>query len=222
MIYDRIFKNKQPLFHRLLSFSFVFDKNAYVYSRKIIDDQFELIVVIAPDGRVRTELVDSDTGDEYTLHLTESAVGSFIGSVRTEYLDVLQTIADCCFETKIFQSEYANETIRYIKDKYHQDLEYLWPKFPENAVVRRSDNRKWYAAFLTVERRKIGLEGKDKAEIIDLRADPEEIQSITDGKKYFAGYHMNKKHWMTICLDGSVDLREICDRIDKSYALARK
>ena len=35
-----------------------------------------------------------------------------------------------------------------------------------------------------------------------------------------AAYHMNKKHWCTIILDGSVPFKEICRRIDASYLLA--
>ncbi len=32
---------------------------------------------------------------------------------------------------------------------------------------------------------------------------------------------MNKKHWYTIRLDGSISLQEIFMRIDESYILAR-
>lgn len=221
MIYGDVFKNKVPLWGKLLSFGFVFDENSYVYSCQIVDNQFDLIVCVIPSGQVQTKVIDLATGDEYTLHLVQNAVGSFIAKVRTAYLAVLQEIADNCFETKIFQSAYADKIIQYIKEKYHDDLEYLWPKFPENAIVRRKDNQKWYAALLTVEKNKIGLNGKQKIEIIDLRINPEELKKIVDGKKYFLGYHMNKKHWMTLCLDGSVELQEIFNRIDDSYILAR-
>jgi len=33
---------------------------------------------------------------------------------------------------------------------------------------------------------------------------------------------MNKKHWYTVCLDGSVNIGEILRRIDESYGLAFK
>jgi predicted DNA-binding protein (MmcQ/YjbR family) len=35
-----------------------------------------------------------------------------------------------------------------------------------------------------------------------------------------AGYHLNKRHWNTIALDGSVPADELCDWIQDSYALA--
>ena len=51
---------------------------------------------------------------------------------------------------------------------------------------------------------------------------PENIEKIVDNERYFLAYHMNKKHWITICLDSSVDFNEICTRIDESYNLAKK
>ena len=88
--------------------------------------------------------------------------------------------------------------------------------------MRRADNKKWYAVILVVEKNKLGLDSKEKTEIINLRGRPEEIKNIIDGKKYFACYHMNKKYWISICLDGSVEPDEIFARIDESYVLAKK
>jgi predicted DNA-binding protein (MmcQ/YjbR family) len=50
----------------------------------------------------------------------------------------------------------------------------------------------------------------DPERAIDLR---EEYASI------IPGYHMNKKHWNTIMLDGTVPSRLIYDLIDHSYEL---
>lgn len=36
------------------------------------------------------------------------------------------------------------------------------------------------------------------------------------------GYHMNKKHWNTVMIDGSIADREIFSWIDHSYDLVRK
>ena len=50
----------------------------------------------------------------------------------------------------------------------------------------------------------------------------EDINRLVDYKKYFPAYHMNKKNWVTICLEGKVDLKEIYEKIDQSYILAKK
>ena len=75
---------------------------------------------------------------------------------------------------------------------------------------------------MTVSKSKLGLDDDEKIEIVDLRIKTEETEKTVDNKKYFSGYHMNKKHWITICLDGSVSTDEIFERIEESYNLAIK
>ena len=57
-------------------------------------------------------------------------------------------------------------------------------------------------------------------EAIDLRYQKEKIKSILDNTKIFPGYHMNKKSWITIKLDESLDITEIFNLIDNSYNLS--
>ena len=134
--------------------------------------------------------------------------------------EVLQDIADKCYETEIFKSKQALEIISYIRQKYGDELEFLWERLSDNAVWRRKDNDKWYGVLLSLPRRKLGIKSDEIVEIIDLKGEPEALKSLIDNKHYYPGWHMNKKHWYTIILDGSVSLDEICHRIDASYLLA--
>lgn len=221
-MFASIFDRKVPDLDKLLAFGFVLRSNKYVYSCKIVDGQFELQVEVLADGTVITKVIDVDMAEEYVLHKTLGAEGGFIGKVRTECNQILQQIAENCFYPKVFKSVYAEQIIQYVKQKYHDEFEFLWNKFPDNAIVRRQDNKKWYAAILTVAKNKLGLVGDEKIEVIDLRYSSAEIDKLVDGEKYFYGYHMNKKHWITICLDGRVSLDEILRRVDDSYVLAKK
>lgn len=179
-------------------------------------------IEIAADGKVQTELTDLNSGEPYILHLVEDACGSFVGAIRVEYERVLTDIADKCFEKDVFKGDCAHKVIEYVHEKYGDELQYLWRTFPSNAVWRRKDNEKWYAVLLLLSKRKLGLNSDDIITIIDLRIDPKILPNIIDGKRYFPGYHMNKKNWFTMCLDGSVSVEEICDWIDKSYIIAGK
>ena len=69
---------------------------------------------------------------------------------------------------------------------------------------------------------KLGLSGEGKLDIIDLRAAADDIARLVDEEAYFPGYHMNKSHWVTLCLDGRTAAEEICRRLDESYRLAGK
>ena len=109
--------------------------------------------------------------------------------------------------------------MRYLKLTIQKKL--LWEKSPKNAVVRRKSSNKWYAVILTIPKRKIGLESDEVIEVINLHNIPKEIEKLIDYKRYFPAYHMNKKHWCTICLDGTIELKEIYKKIDISYELAK-
>lgn len=222
MLTEILFKNKKPNERYLLDHGFVNERGFYAHSFNLLDGQFEMTVRISGEGKVTERVEDIATGEEYVLHRMPDACGAFVGRVRKEYEDVLRSISEECFESDIFKSNQSNAVIAYVREKYGCELEYLWERFSDNAVWRCRDNAKWFGALLTVSKNKLGLVGNERTEIIDLRIDPEELEKITDGKKYFPGYHMNKKHWITICLDGSVPTEEIFDRIDDSYLLAAK
>jgi predicted DNA-binding protein (MmcQ/YjbR family) len=58
---------------------------------------------------------------------------------------------------------------------------------------------------------------------INLKCDPERAVALRD--QYSAvqpGYHMNKTHWNTITLDGTVRGQEVQEWIDHSYDLVKK
>lgn len=207
---------------KLLAYGFMHSDTGYRYDTDIAEGQFRLTIWISGNGDVQTQVIDKETGDEYILHRTAKAAGAFVGMVKADYEAVLTEITEKCFEPDVFKSKQAKQIIAHVREKYGDELEFLWKKFPDNAIWRRKDTSKWYGALLTVSARKLGLDSDEMIEIIDLRMKPEDIVGIVDNKKYFPGYHMNKMHWITICLDDSVDMNEICDRIAASYQLAVK
>lgn len=55
---------------------------------------------------------------------------------------------------------------------------------------------------------------------INLKCDPEYALELRERyPSVLPGYHMNKKHWNTIIIDGSVPDKEIFSWIDHSYGL---
>lgn len=216
---NAIFKNRKADFSKLAEYGFVKRGKSYKYTRTLSESDFEMTVTITESGKIFAKVIEPEVG-EYTLHLTDSA-GSFVGQVRAEYEQTLNEIADRCFVPDVFKSEMTKQLIEYVREKYGCELEFLWEKFSDNAVWRRADTGKWFAAVLTVSLRKLGLKSDEVAEIIDLRLPPEQMESLVDGKRYFGGWHMNKKHWYTMILDGSIPFDELCERIDESWILAR-
>lgn len=57
-------------------------------------------------------------------------------------------------------------------------------------------------------------------ESINLKVDPEQGALLREAYEAVQpGYHMNKKHWITVIRDGSIPEKMICEWIDQSYQL---
>ena len=83
------------------------------------------------------------------------------------------------------------EIFEYVQKQYGTIPEYLWSKLPDSAVLRHK-NGKWYAVIMTVEKSKLGLEGNDLVDIMDVKCDPEMTSMIIQTYGFLPGYHMNK------------------------------
>lgn len=110
------------------------------------------------------------------------------------------------------------EIFEYVKKQYGTVPEYLWKESPESAVLRHK-NGKWYAVLMQVEKSRLGLEGDTKVDIIDVKCDPDMVGLLTQTYGFLPGYHMNKKYWITMLLDGTVSEAKILDFLDMSYDL---
>lgn len=220
-ILNGIFKYKKPNYDKLLKYGFTLDGEKYVYVTELNDCGMSLEVIVA-DGEVDTVVTDLATDEPFTLFLVEEASGAFVGSVRAEYEKVLGNICANCFEKRIFKSDITEQVISFVREQFGCELEFLWADTPDTAIWRRADNRKWFGAVMIVQKRKIGVNEDGSVEIIDLRAHPDEVESLVNREGYSRGYHMNKKHWITITLDGCVPAEEVFDRILISYDLAKK
>ena len=110
------------------------------------------------------------------------------------------------------------EISNYIKKKYEAEPEYLWKRYPDYAVYRHDDNRKWFVIIMDVDADRLGLHGTERVDIIDVKVDDMMLRDILLKQKgYLPGYHMNKGSWITILLDGSVPYDDICNMIDTSF-----
>lgn len=120
-----------------------------------------------------------------------------------------------------FQSDKTKKIIHYIKEKYKNEPEFLWLKFPNNAIFRHEDNQKWYAALINLSKRKLGISEDGEIDILVLKCDPVMIGSLIDHKKYFSAYHMNKEHWITVMIENTSE-EEIHTMLDLSYEITKK
>ena len=215
-----IFKRTDIDFKRLKTYGFKNNNNEYIYEKVFLNNKFKAIITINKDKIVTGKVIDLEINDEY-LALRIEGQGEFVSKVREEYKSILSDIKKHCCDEKPFISEQANRMTKYIKEKYNNEPEFLWDKFKGCAIFRNSNNKKWYALITNIDLSK--LENKTgEVEIINVKLEREKILDLLKEKGYYPAYHMNKEHWITILLDGTVPKQKICDLIDISYDLTSK
>ena len=94
-----------------------FTKNcvAYEYRTSILEGSFALLITISQDGAIGTRLVEQPSGEEYVLYKTDAA-GSFVGKVRCAIGDVIEDIAQKCFDNAVFKSPQTEAVIEYTQE----------------------------------------------------------------------------------------------------------
>lgn len=109
--------------------------------------------------------------------------------------------------------------LKYALKRYGTKPEYPWRTSPDNLVLRHGDNRKWYGLMMTVKRENLGISGKGYIDILDIKCDPEISGFLVAERGILPGYHMHKGNWITVLLDGSVEMEQVCSLLDQSFRL---
>ncbi len=117
---------------------------------------------------------------------------------------------------KTKDGETRSDVISYLKEQYNTEPEYLWAKFPSYAVFRHPRG-KWYGVVMNIERNKLGLSGDEMIDVLVTKCDSILRGGLLQEKGYLPAYHMNKEHWITVLLDGSVDKESVEFLLDMAY-----
>ena len=111
------------------------------------------------------------------------------------------------------------EIEKYINENYNTLQEYQWKKYPNYITFKHINNKKWFALIADVPYEKLKIKKEGIVDVINLKNIPELIGSLRKENGILPAYHMNKEHWITVLLDGTVTKQKICDLIDISYDL---
>ena len=110
----------------------------------------------------------------------------------------------------------------YLADTYGSEGEHLFAKYPSFLVFRHNGNKKWFAVIMDILRKNLGLTGDGEISVVNLKCDPRLIGSFREEPGIFPGWHMNKAHWLSVALDGTVEDEKIKFLVDMSYELTKK
>ena len=214
-----IFKSYQFNKEKAHAYGFVEMGEFWTYSCQILQGDFYMTVSITPDN-VSFQIFDQETGDLYPQVHMESMRGSFVGSVREACLEILYQIRKACFDVQDFICPQTKRIMAQVQEKYGNQLEYLWEKSPDTAVLRHEGNQKWYAVLMRIPWDKLEKGREGLVEAVNLKHD--QVADLLSKKGIYPAFHMNKRYWLSLTLDDTLSDEMVLKLMERSWNLTVK
>ena len=214
-----IFKSYQFNQEKARAYGFVENSGVLIYSCQILQGDFVLVLSITTDN-VSFQVFDQETGDLYPQVHMESMRGSFVGSVREACLKILYQIRKACFEVQDFICPQTKRIMIQVQEKYGNQLEYLWEKSPDTAVLRHEGNKKWYAVLMRIPWDRLDKGREGLVEAVNLKHD--QVADLLSQKGIYPAFHMNKRYWISVAFDDTLSDEIVLELIEKSWNLTSK
>lgn len=214
-----IFKSYQFNKEKAHAYGFIENGEVWTNSCQILQGDFIMTVSITTDN-VSFQVFDKETGDLYPQVHMESMRGSFVGSVREACLEILYQIRKACFDVQDFICPQTKRIMAQVQEKYANQLEYLWEKSPDTAVLRHEGNQKWYAVLMRIPWDKLEKGREGLVEAVNLKHD--QGADLLSQKGIYPAFHMNKRYWISLTLDDSLSDDDVLDLLEISWNLTLK
>ncbi len=198
---------------RLKAFGFKRKAGAFLLEKPIENGEF-IAKISLNEHKFIVDLFDVGFNDVYEMVNISSLDGGFLAGLRQQIADLVEYIKTHC----LINTNCTAVAINYIAQKYGAQPEYPWAEYP-NFCTFKNAKQKWFALIMDIGADKLGLAGKHKINVINLKAEPGEIDALVDNKFVFPAYHMNKKHWITVLLSNNLPEKKLFALIDRSYEL---
>lgn len=214
-----IFKSYQFNQEKARAYGFVKNGEVWTNSCQILEGDFVMVLSITADN-VRFQVFDQEMGDLYPQVHMESMTGSFVGNVREACLEILYQIRKACFDVQDFVCPQTKRIMAQVQEKYGNQLEYLWEKSPDTAVLRHEGNKKWYAVLMRISWDKLEKGREGLVEAVNLKHD--QVVDLLSQKGIYPAFHMNKRYWISVAFDDTLSDEMVLELIEKSWNLTSK
>ena len=214
-----IFKAYQFNSKKAKEYGFLEKQGVWTYSSTILQGDF-LMKITVEDSDLTFQVFDQETGELYPQVHMESMRGTFVGTVREACLEVLYDIRKACFEVQEFLCPQTKRIMALVREKYGNQLEYLWEKSPDTAVLRHEDNQKWYAILMRIPWDRLDKGREGLVEAVNIKHD--QVADLLSQKGIYPAFHMNKRYWLSLALDDSLQDEEVIELIERSWNLTVK
>ena len=161
---------------------------------------------------------DADTDEEYLPFNVLDNITGFVTGIREQVEDLVQEIKEKC----LLNSNMKLRLMEYCERKFGTEPEAPWEDSPDAYTFKTAKRNKWYALFMTIPYKSLGLAAKGTLDVVNIKLPPEKVLDLIDRVHFYPAYHMNKKHWITIVLNKEVDEPLVQQLLEESYGLVEK
>ena len=214
-----IFKAYQFNSKKAKEYGFIENQGVWTYSLTILKGDF-LMKITVEDSDLTFQVFDQETGELYPQVHMESMRGTFVGTVREACLEVLYDIRKACFEVQEFLCPQTKRIMALVREKYGNQLEYLWEKSPDTAVLRHEDNQKWYAILMRIPWDRLDKGREGLVEAVNLKHD--QVADLLSQNGIYPAFHMNKRYWISLPLDDTLTDEKVLELFERSWFLTSK
>ncbi|WP_407421613.1 MmcQ/YjbR family DNA-binding protein [Methanobrevibacter sp.] len=208
-----LLENRKIIKSKLIDYGFNQD---YVFEKTLSNPNFKAVISYEKDT-LFSKVIDLEMDEDYVLVDVKTPIGKFAAELKIEYEIIITDIIEKCTRSNVFKLSQTKRLMDKVENTYNTDLEFLWEKFPKDAIYRNKDNNKWFVLLVALDKSKIGLDGEGEIEIAVLKHD--NVSNVIDGVSILEGYHMNKKHWITVPLDERISDEKLFELVENSYNL---
>ena len=217
-IEEKIFKRTVIDFSVLPGYGFEHSAQGWVCTKEFMNGDFKAVITIDEHGKVAGEVYETDSNDVYLPLRVDEISSGFVGEVRGEYMRILEDIKQYCCHTNYFTFPQSNRLTRKIYERYGDSPEFPWDKFNRHGIFRNPYSRKWYALIMSIDRSRLDKKLSGGVEVVNIKAHADKIPELLEHDGFYPAYHMNKKSWITIVLDGSVPDEVLSALVEESHS----
>ena len=202
---------------RAIAYGFSMTKAGLELKKELPGVGLYAVFVIAGKS-FEVNVFDADTDEEYLPFNVLDNITGFVTGIREQVEDLVQEIKEKC----LLNSNMKLRLMEYCERKFGTEPEAPWEDSPDAYTFKTAKRNKWYALFMTIPYKSLGLVAKGTLDVVNIKLPPEKVLDLIDRVHFYPAYHMNKKHWITIVIDKEVDEPLVQQLLDESYGLVEK
>lgn len=194
----------------LLKYGFIKQSSGYVYIQPLHQEEYHCQIQVF-DYEIAVDVYDTYDNEHFLPFYVKHSQSAYVAEMKAEIDQLITEILSVCF----VKCDIKQQLISFAQDMYHTIPVYPWDNLSH--CVLKTAEQKWYAIFMNIPYKTLGINKQGIIDIVNVKAIPKLVEQLIDHHCYFPAYHMNKKYWLTVVLDRETDFEKAKELLEQSY-----